>query len=91
MTPPLGWNKPEGKLTRGLDTPQPYREDAIIRIRHMEAEIAGIQKAMEEVEGEIGMGPDRGEGKLRELGDKWGAFGKATRPSKQKDGEYTHG
>jgi hypothetical protein len=53
MTPPLGWNKPEGKLTRGFDTPQLYWEDAIIRIRH-EAEIAGMHRSIEEVRGSGG-------------------------------------
>jgi hypothetical protein len=48
---PTGWNQPAGKeFIRGFDTPQLYREDAIIRIRHMEREIAEIWKRMEERE-----------------------------------------
>jgi hypothetical protein len=33
---PIGWNQPKGiELIRGFDTPQPYREDTIIRIRRI--------------------------------------------------------
>ncbi len=39
-------------MFRGYDTSALFREDVILRIRQLEAEIAAIQKEMEEIERE---------------------------------------
>ena len=40
------------KMIRGFDTPQLYREDAILRIRHLEAEIREHQRRLAALEAE---------------------------------------
>jgi len=40
-------------MFRGYDTSVLYREDTTLRIRHMEAEIAALQKEMEEIKRDL--------------------------------------
>ncbi len=46
-------------MIRGYDTPALFREDTILRIRHSEAEIAELQKEMEELEIETAVSKSR--------------------------------
>jgi len=46
-------------MTPGYDTSALFREDTILRIRHLEAEIAELQKEMEEREKETAVSENR--------------------------------
>ena len=55
-------------MIRGYDTSQLFREDTIERIKHLNAEIAELQKEMEKTENEVALSEERIQRLKKEMG-----------------------